>query len=589
MPLDAVFLTAALREMEPGIIGARAEKIRQPERDEIVLSLKGGARGNLLISAGASDARVHFTRADYENPPSPPMFCMLLRKHLSGARITALTQPRGERVVIFSFSRSGTLGEPEEKKLAVELMGRGSNIALIAADGIIIDCLRRVDAETAPRRPVLPGLLYRLPPPQGKADPFELSRGDWERALDAAPAEARIEKWMNSAFYALSPLICREIAFRAYGSADVAASEARERDGGSALAARAEELLAAAREGGGEPYMLIGKDGAARDFSYTEITQYGDAVKAEREAGFSELLERFYTRRASEARMKTRASALTRAVKNARARAGRRVSAQREELAAAGNRDYLRECGDLIMANIRGIRKGEDTLAAEDLFSPESAARIIPLDARLTPQANAAKYYKDYAKARNAEKILKERIELGERETDYLGSVLVELELASNERELDEIRGELIEAGYVKPEKTHKKQQKKKQTYAPRRYISSGGREILVGRSNMQNDELTFKTAYKTDVWLHVKARHGSHVILRAEGKTPEEADIAEAASLAAYFSEARGETRAAVDWCLARYVKKPQGAKPGMVIYTDYKTVAAVPKGSGEVFREGK
>ncbi|MDR0446763.1 MAG: NFACT family protein [Oscillospiraceae bacterium] len=588
MPLDAIFLTAALRELRPDIIGARAEKIRQPERDEIIIALRGERRQSLLISAGAADARVHFTEADYENPAAPPMFCMLLRKHLSGAKIIDVTQPRGERVVIFTFSGLSVIGEPEEKKLIAELMGRGSNIILTDAEGIIIDCLRRVDAETAPRRPVLPGLIYRPPLPQEKQDPTRLDASDWERAVDSAPPDTRVEKWLNTAFSALSPLICRELAYRAYGDTDITTTDARARDGGAALAARAAELIGFARENDEdsadisrqiltpEPYILLDEHGEARDFSYTELRQYGAALKSERVSGFSELLERYFTTRAADERMRARASALTRTIKNARDRALRRVSAQREELSAAAGRERLRECGDLIMANLHNVKKGDEMLAAEDLFAENGGVRSIALDPRKTPQANAARYYKDYAKAKNAEKILSERIALGEREAEYLESVLAEISISSGESELNEIRAELTETGYLKPEKN--KTKRKVKPTAPRRYISSAGSEILVGRGNTQNDELTFKTAFKTDVWLHVKARHGSHVILRTGGRAPDEADISEAASLAAYFSEARGETRAVVDWCLARYVKKTPGAKPGMVIYTDYKTVAVQP-----------
>ncbi|MDR1330333.1 MAG: NFACT family protein [Oscillospiraceae bacterium] len=575
MPLDALFLSAALRELEPELIGARVEKIRMPERDEIILVLRGKSKRNLLISAGAADARVHFTNSEYENPAAPPMFCMLLRKHLSGARISAVMQPRGERVVIFKFSCLDAMGEPEEKTLAAELMGRGANMILIASDGIIIDALRRVDAETAPRRPVLPGLLYRPPAPQEKIDPIGLSKDDWVRAFADAPGEAPIEKWLNKTFSALSPLICRELAFRAYGSADATVAAAK--DDGAALAERAAELIESSQNGAAAPYILTGEDGVPRDFSFTEIKQYGELMTASREDGFSALSERFFTERAASARAKTRGAAMTRAVKNARDRAQRRVSAQREELLGAGKREYLRECGDLIMANLHLVKPGDEILRAEDLFSESGAVREIKLDPRRAPQANAAKYYKDYAKLKTAEKILSERIELGERETEYLESVLSELDLASGERELEEIRRELAQTGYVKPEKAKSKQKQK--PYAPRRYTAPSGREILIGRSNTQNDELTFRAAFKTDVWLHVKARHGSHVILRTGGAPPEDADVAAAASLAAYFSEARGEGRAAVDWCLARYVKKTPGAKPGMVIYTDYKTVAAAPK----------
>ncbi|MDR0838811.1 MAG: NFACT family protein [Oscillospiraceae bacterium] len=519
MPLDAVYLSALLAELTPELIGAKIDKIRQPERDEIILALRGETRRNLLISAGAADARIHFTDAEYENPAAPPMFCMLLRKHISGARITQVFQPEGERAAIFTLSGFDAFGEPEEKKLAVELMGRNSNIILIDAEGIILDCLRRVDTESSPRRPVLPGLIYRLPP--------QPERGGLGR----------------------SPLIAREIEYR--GSDD---------------------FLSRAPV----PTLLCEPDGKARDFTFCEILQYGNAIGCVPEESFSALLERFYTRRAAEERSRGRASSLTKTVKNALARTERRVAAQREELAAAGNREYFRECGDLITANFYRMNKGDEKLIAEDFYGGDGVLREIPLDIRKNPQQNAAKYYKDYTRAKNAEKILTERISDGEGEARYLESVLAELELSSGERELDEIRRELVTSGYVKADRT--KQKQKVKPTSPRRYVTENGFEVLVGRNNTQNDELTFKTAFKTDIWLHVKARHGSHVILRARGETPGDADIAEAAALAAYFSQARGETRAAVDWCLVKHVKKQPGAHPGMVFYTDYRTVAVAP-----------
>ncbi|MDR0906836.1 MAG: NFACT family protein [Oscillospiraceae bacterium] len=518
MPLDAKYLSALLAELTPELIGAKIDKIRQPERDEIILALRGDTRRNLLISTGAADARLHFTDAEYENPAAPPMFCMLLRKHISGARITEVFQPEGERAVIFSLAGFDTLGEPEEKRLAVELMGRNSNIILIDAEGIIIDCFRRVDTEMSPRRPVLPGLAYHLPP--------QPERG-------------------NLGF---SPLIAREIEYR----------------GSDAFLSQPPV-----------PTLLREPEGKLRDFAFCEILQYERALECVTEQSFSALLERFYTRRAAEERSRSRSSALVKTVKNALSRAERRVASQREELAAAGNREYARECGDIITANIHRMYKGDEILVAEDFYN--GGEREIPLDIRKTPQANAAKYYKDYTRAKNAERILTEQIAAGEREADYLQSVVAELNLIATERELDDIRRELIGSGYVKPEKTQSRQKVK--PTAPRRFTSTGGAEILVGRNNTQNDELTFKAAFKTDIWLHVKARHGSHVILRTGGNAPADADIAEAASLAAYYSEAREDTRAAVDYCPVKYVKKTPGAKPGMVIYTDYKTVAAAPR----------
>jgi predicted ribosome quality control (RQC) complex YloA/Tae2 family protein len=408
-----------------------------------------------------------------------------------------------------------------------------------------------------------------------RRNPLTLSREDWRGAIHAAPEGKPVEKWLVESFLALSPLICREIAFRAYGDTSILVGDALSHDNGAAFADAVAALCDDARSGKFSPCILLSADGGARDFSYTTITQYGAAIEVRRIDDVSALLDEFFTKKSKDSRAKARAAELVRLAKTSRERAMRRVSAQREELSAAGNRDYNRECGDMIIANLHEIKKGMSEFTGEDYY--RGGTRTIALDTQKTPQANAAKYFKEYTKAKNAELRLAEQIALGETEIEYLGSVLSELGLAESESELESIRRELVAAGYVKPPKT--KSREKIRTSAPRKFTAPSGAEILVGRDNTQNDELTFKTSFKTDVWLHVKNRHGSHVILRARGAVPDEDDIVLAAQLAAYYSEAREDGRVAVDYCLVKYVKKPPGAKPGMVIYSEYKTVAVTPE----------
>ncbi|MDR3210228.1 MAG: NFACT family protein [Oscillospiraceae bacterium] len=571
MPLDAIFLSALVPELDATLRGMRVDKVRQPERDMLVLHLRGDVSRKLLLSAGRSDARLHLTDAELENPAAPPMFCMLLRKHLTGARILSLTQPEYERCAVLTFAAPTAMGEPEEKKLILELMGRGANLILTDGEGLILDCVYRADAESS-ERPVLPGLRYRMPPIPPRKSAMTQTRDMWLAAAATAPGGMPLEKWLVTNYLALSPLICREISYRAYADVDVTADAARRIDGGAKFAACASDLTERARRGEFTPCLLVDSNGVPRDFSYTEITQYENALTPERADDLSALLDAFFTRKSAEARAKTRAAELTRSVRSAGERGARRVSSQREFLAEKAERAYVRECGELIIANLHTLKQGMPELAAEDYY--RGGTRIIPLNTQKTPQANAAKYFKDYTKAKRAEQSLSEQLAKGEAELEYLASVLSELALAETERELGDIRRELTDSGYVKRPKTREKVKPQ----APRRFTARSGAEILVGRDNTQNDALTFRQAFKTDVWLHVKARHGSHVILRANGKTPDEADVLDAARLAAYYSEARGDGRAAVDHCLVKYVKKPPGAKPGMVIYTDYKTVSAVP-----------
>ena len=579
MPLDALFLRAVLDEMTDELVGSRVDKIYQPARDEIILSVRYERSRRLLVSAGTSDMRVHFTSADFENPASPPMFCMLLRKHLVGARILSVEQPPCERVVIITLHATDQLGDKAKRRLVLELMGRNSNVILLDHEGIITDCLRRVDMEMSEKRPVLPGLRYHLPPGQDKRDPTTMSLADWENAVVSAPSNIPADKWLQDNFTALPPLISREIVFRVNGDTGATISELRAANKEKKLAITAYELLQNA-EKNPEPWLISEPDGKKRDYSHTQIRQYGDRLRCEKATGFSVLLDEFYTAKATDARNLARASALLKTVKNARDRVVRRTVAQRNELAAAGNREQFRQNGDIITANIHNMKRGDTVLRAADFYSEdENAVRDIPLDVRKAPQQNAAKYYKDYAKAKNAEKLLGGHIQSGELEISYLESVLALLELAPTELELEDIKAELAELKYVRGDNS--KQKKKPKRLPPRRFVTENGFEVLVGRNNTQNDELTFKTAFKTDIWLHVKELHGSHCILKTNGAEPTDEDIVQAARLAAYYSQARNENRALVDYCAVRFVKKQPGAKPGMVNYVNYKTVAVQPSES--------
>ena len=573
MPLDAFCLTAVKNELRDRVLGMRIDKIQQPERDELIMTLRGNRDAlKLLISAGTGDARVHETFFSFENPASPPMFCMLLRKHLTGARILEITQPPLERQLDITLSAADQLGDLTEKHLILELMGRHSNIILTGADGVIIDCLRRVDAEMSQRRQVLPGLYYRLPPQQDKADPLAITGEKFDDLICRPGSDKTAESRLIGAFCGISPLIAREIVFRAYSDTDVSILP----DGGVRLREEFLSLMADIREERFTPFLLVDGEGKPRDFSYTEITQYGGLFRGERPESFSSLLEGFYSRRAGAERMRQRSSDMTRTVKNALERVRRKLVNQRTELLNTEKREWLRQQGDIITANLWNMKKGQRVLKAENFYDPAGSVCEIPLDPLKTPQQNAARYYKDYTKARNAEKYLTEQIAIAEREEEYLSSVLDELSRAEGESDLVEIRQELVDAGYIRQQKNAPR--KKRGPSRPMLVRSSSGLEIRVGKNNAQNDELTLRQAFKSDVWLHAQRIHGSHVIISAGGAEPDETTISEAASLAAYYSQGRESGRVPVDYTLVRYVKKPGGARPGMVIYTDYKTILARP-----------
>ena len=581
MPLDALCLAAVREELAGRVVGMKIDKVQQPERDVIVLTLRGaGEPCRLLLSAGSSDARVHITEHQFENPLSPPMFCMLLRKHLTGARITAVTQPQAERVVVFTLQAPDALGILAEKRLIIELIGRISNIILADSERII-DCIRRIGGDLSDKRSVLPGMLYRAPLPQtGKRDPYEVDELIWRELYPAnsekrsgTTGEATADKWLLSAFTALSPLICRELSWRAYGTTDMRIDEIT--DGGAALRREFFALMAAVRSLECEPWILIGSESSPFDFSFIRIMQYENSLRQVREESFSEMLDNFCTLTAQRARLRQRASAMLKMVSSAQGRLARKLASQSEEIKKAREREDLRICADLIMANMHLVGRGDSVLIASDYYAEEGATRSIALDSRKNAQQNAAKYYKEYTKAKNAEKYLSEQIRLGEAELEYLGSVLSEIDRAEGERDLNEIRAELEQTGYIKGSRKGKE---KKAAATPMRFISSSGLEITAGKSNVQNDTLTLKTALKSDVWLHAQKIHGSHVIISCRGKAPDEVSLREAAAIAAYYSAARAGGKVAVDYTFAGNVKKPPGGRPGMVIYTNYKTIAASP-----------
>ncbi len=559
MPLDAICLTALTAELAPLLTGARIDKVQQPARDLLLLSVytrQGNRR--LLLSAGVGTARIHFTNERVENPDAPPMFCMLLRKHLTGARIASVTQPRFERMVILELDTRDELGSESKKQLIVELMGRSSNVILVDNEGVIIDCMRRADfGENAYRR-LLPGMIYRLPQRPAKPCFFDLSSGERRQALDSAPDDVPLDRWLMDSFYGLSPLISRELAYKAGGRAQLPA----------AMDALADSVAA-----GEFTPVLILEGGAARDFSFMSIGQYGELTSCETLPDFSELLDAFYARRDHAERMRRAAHGTTKNIRTLRDRQARKLAQQREELRKSVDREALRHRGDLITANLWRMEKGARVLVCEDYYTEGSPTVEIAIDPLKTPQQNAAAAYKDYKRAITAEKYLTSLIADGEGQLDYLESVLDQLARAESERDVLEIRRELAANGIIRAKGESKQKIKPR---GPMRFASSNGFEILIGRSNLQNDELTTKLARRSDIWLHTQRVHGSHVVIRANDETPDEQTIAEAASLAAYYSQARDGGKTPVDYTQIRFVKKPSGALPGKVVYTDYKTIMA-------------
>ena len=576
MPIDAIFLTALTAEIAERIVGQKIDKIFQPEHDEIVFAMRGAAGSSrLLLSAAPGSARMALLSENRENPAVPPMFCMLLRKILGSGIVREVRQYPGERIVEIGVDSVDELGELRRRRVILELVGRQPNLVLLDEESRIIDCIRRVEGDIAAgKRQILPGLFYRPPEPQQKRDPLALEREEIEAILAEFPEGAGIERAIMSSFAGISPLVAREIAQRASGDVEGRFDRevrAKVVDVLCNIAERAENLSL-------EPWLLT-KDGDPSDFSYMELTQYGGGYECTKCASFSELLESFYAKREYSERLRIRAREMTKTVTTALERATRKLETRRMEMAEAKDRERLREIGDLLMANLHLIGRGAKSVVVEDFYDADSAPAEIAIDPRLTPQQNAAKYYRDYARRKNAEKMLKGLIEEGETEQTYLGSVLNELKSAESDRELQGIREELVSTGYLRPQSGQKN--RKSAALPPREFVSSGGFRIQVGRNNLQNDQLTLKEAHKNDIWLHVQHAHGAHVLIRCGQEEPDDATYTEAGEIAAYYSDVREGVNVAVDYTRARYVKKPGGAKPGMVIYDPYYTMYVTPDGN--------
>ena len=534
MGLDAICLTAVLEELRGTLEGGRIDKVYQPSRDEIVLAVRGaGENVKLLLSASPNGPRLHLTKEVRENPAQPPMFCMLLRKHLTGARFLRLEQPELERIVLLRLESTDELGDKVLRTLVLEAMGRRANLILLDGEDRIIDCVRRVEGDVATgQRGVMPGLFYRLPDPRP----------------------------------GLPPLLERELDFRSNGVSR-----------GESLAEKLERLKEAVGPEGYVPYGLVREDKLV-DFTFLPILQYGPDTELRRYESFSKLMDDFYASRATAEKVGQRGADLQKAVSRARDRVARRVAQQELEREATKDRERKRELGDLLTSNLYALQKGMKTARLTDYYDPEGREVDIPLDPLLTPQQNAARYYKEYNKAKTAEVVLGEQIEKGKRELEYLDSVLEAIVLAEGERDLAEIRQELTDTGYLR--RGAKAAKRMKAAAKPMEFRSTAGLRISVGKNNTQNDLLTAKQAGKGDLWLHTQKIHGSHVILWTEGRTPDAGSIEEAAKLAAWFSQGRDGKKVPVDYTPVKYVKKPVGARPGMVVYTTYQTAYVDPDG---------
>ena len=584
MALDGIFLRHIKKEIEEQALGARVNQIYQPNRDELVVVLRTYAgTKKLLLSSRANSPRVNFCVSTPENPAQPPMFCMLLRKRLGGGKLVGVRQLGCDRVLFLDFSCINELGDAEGLTIVCEIMGMYSNLIVINRDtGVILDAIKRVDLTVSSRRFVLPNIKYELPDAQDKLNLLEHSPEEIVQAAHGLPAEMPLSKALMSVIQGISPIVARELEYRvAEGATNRLSGVLRDR-----LLSVLADFRAVAESCDQTPCIVYREDGRPMDFSFFPITQYGGYADVKPTAGYSATVDEFYEERDARERMRVKSHSLQKLLGNLIDRTARKINKQQSELSQCGNREQLRICGDLLHANLYRIERGAAFAEVENFYDENGGTVRIKLNPAVSPAANAQKYYKDYQKAKTAETVLAGQIEKGRAELSYLESVADSVERAESERELSQIREELTQQGYLRRPKG---KVQKQATLPPREFQSSDGFTILVGRNNAQNDRLTLKTAAKTDVWLHTKDIHGSHVIIRAEGKPVSDTAILEAARLAAYHSKARSSTNVPVDYTLVKNVSKPAGAKPGMVIYVKNKTVYVSPQSRNIEADKGK
>ena len=573
MALDGITLGFVKNELKNYIIGSKIEKVHQPSKNELVLILRtrnGGYR--LYLSCDGQSPRVQLSRYNLENPKVPPMLCMLLRKRLCGATLTEITQISNDRILVFEFDGTTEIGDKTKYYLICEIMGQRSNIILCDIDYKIIDAVKRIDEEKSSVREILPGLKYELPPMQEKCNIISDDTNEIVNKI-LLYNEKMLSKAVLECVEGFSPIVGREIAYRTvFGDKQVGLLSDIEKE-------RLENEIGIIKdEINNEKLftMLVSDDGIPFDFSFTNIRQYGTSLKKKEYDSVSELLDDFYFEKDKITRTKRKAADLFKLLNSAIERTSRKINNRKSELLKSENREQIRIYAELITANQYRLTEKASVYQLENYYDNNNIIDI-PANPALTPLQNAQKYFKEYKKAVNAEKLLHNLIEEGEQELVYLDSVLDNLSRAASEKEIAEIRDELEQGGYLKIKKGNKI--KKEKPLQPIEFTSSDGFRILVGRNNIQNDILTLKTAKNYDMWLHVQKHAGSHTVIIADKKEITETAIFEAACIAAYHSKAKDSSSVAVDYTLIKNVKKPVGAKPGKVIYNTYNTIYVTPE----------
>lgn len=574
MSFDGFVSHGIAKELSEFLTDGKITQVYQPERDEIILNIRTFEKNyRVLMSASASNPRIHITDIKKENPMTAPLFCMIMRKHLCGGRITEIRQEGFDRIIKIGVESYTELGDLTVKTLIIEIMGRHSNIILTDSSGRIIDSVKHIDLTVSAVRQVLPGFPYELPPQQDKQNPLQCGISEIEAALSKLPKDSGADKALVEIFTGMSPLISREILYRFCGDLGKMLSCIDISEYAKSIYTFFEEI----RNGQFSPSVVTEKnEKKPTAFSCVSLTQYGDY---DNYGSISEAVDKFYCARAMHEYITQRSAHMVKIINNNIDRCRRKIAMHKENLKKSQNRDKYKIYGDLLTANMYRIEYGAEKISVENYYSPSGETVEISLKADLSPSKNAQRYYRLYNKAKTAEIHSAEQIKEAEEELYYLETVLESVQKAESKADISEIKEELAQQGYI-AEKNGKRSKFNKKT-APMEFVSGDGYKILVGRNNRQNDELTIKMAYSTDIWLHTKIIPGSHTVIRTEGKNEvPESTIMEAAKIAAFYSKAKNSTQVPVDYTAVKNVKKPSGAKPGLVIYDNYNTVYVTPDG---------
>ncbi len=567
MAFDAGMVAALKDELKEVLYGGRVDKIHQPEKDETDIFIRAGGKTlKLLISASSGSPRINISSAQKDNPSVPPAFCILLRKHLSGARITDIYQPDFERMAVIEFEARDEMGFVSKKKLIVEIIGKFSNMILADEAGKIIGVAKPLDFTDSEKRQLLNGMIYEMPPKQDKQNPLEATKTGFYAAVSNS-GDMPCDKFIIKNYLGISPLIAREISYRASGSTDTPIGEIPF----ESLWAEFSKIISSIKNAEYSP-CIVKIDGKLTEFSFVTITQYGKKAEVISFLSPSEMIEEFFIQRDTAERVRSRAQDIFRTMSNAEHRLKKKIEIQKKELLDCTEKEKYKEYADLITANLYAIKQGQSRVSLINYYSEDMEEVTLELDTRLTPVKNAQNYYKKYAKMKNAEVELAKQIEIAEKELEYVYSVFDALGRASGASELEEIRNELSKTGYAS--RIRKKQMGSLKKSKPKltEYETTNGYRVLCGKNNTQNDYLTFEVAEKMDYWFHVKNSPGSHVVLVCAGlPEPPAEDFTEAAIIAATNSSLSegGAKNITVDYTLVKNIKKPPASKPGFVTYS--------------------